>query len=52
MLSWRQWLTPIILTSKETEIRRIRIGGQLRQKESKTLSQKHPKQKMAGEWLK
>jgi hypothetical protein len=34
IISWEQWLTPIILATWEAEIRRIAVQGQLRQKSS------------------
>jgi hypothetical protein len=41
-------LTPIILTTQETEIRRISIQSQPRQIVLETLSQKNPSHKGAG----
>jgi hypothetical protein len=51
------WLTPVILTTWEAEIRRIKVQASLGQIVLETLSQKHPTQKRAGgvsqvvEWL-
>jgi hypothetical protein len=39
---------PVILAIQETEMRRIKVGSQLRQIVHKTLSQKNPSQKRAG----
>jgi hypothetical protein len=56
-LARHQWLTPIILSPQEAEIRRIEFQGQPKKNESETLSQKYPTQKRAGgvaqvvEWL-
>jgi hypothetical protein len=43
-----QWLTPIILVTMETEIRRIDIRSQPRQIVPETLYQKNPSPKRAG----
>jgi hypothetical protein len=40
-----QWLTPVILATKEAQIRRITIGSQPGQTVLEMLSQKHPSQK-------
>jgi hypothetical protein len=42
------WLTPVILATQETEIRRIMIWSQLWQIVHKTLSWKYPLQKRVG----
>jgi hypothetical protein len=49
-----QWLTPVILATQETEIRRIAIRSQPGQIACEILSQKNPSQKRKGlvEWLK
>jgi hypothetical protein len=47
---WR--LRPVILATKEAEIRRITVQSQPRQTVRKTLSKKkNPSQKRAVEWL-
>jgi hypothetical protein len=43
-----QWLTPVILATQKTEIRRIAVQGQPRQVVLETLSQKNPSQKRVG----
>jgi hypothetical protein len=43
-----QWLTPVILATQETEIRRIMDGSQSRQIVHKTLSQKYLTLKSVG----
>jgi hypothetical protein len=43
-----QWLTPVILPTQETEIRRIVVQSQPGQIVHETLSQKKPSQKRAG----
>jgi hypothetical protein len=48
MLTRHRWLTPIILATEEAEIRRI-SGSKPWQIVPKTLSQKNPSQKRAGE---
>jgi hypothetical protein len=47
-----QRLTPVILATKEAEIRRIVVGSQPRQSFSKTLSQKNHHKIGLVEWLK
>jgi hypothetical protein len=42
------WLTPVILTTQEAEIRRIVVQSQPRQIVLETLSQKNPLQKRTG----
>jgi hypothetical protein len=42
------WFTPIILDTKEAEIRRINVRSQPGQIVFKTLSQKYPTQNKAG----
>jgi hypothetical protein len=44
------WLTPIILTTQEEEIRRILIQSQPGQIVCETLSQKNPSHKKKGWW--
>jgi hypothetical protein len=46
-----QWLTPVILTTQEAEIRGITVWSQPRQKIQETLSQKYSTQKRAGRVL-
>jgi hypothetical protein len=41
-------LTPVILSTQESEIKRIEVQSQPRQIVCKTLSQKYPSQKTAG----
>jgi hypothetical protein len=41
------WLTPVILATWETEVRRIVVRGQPRQIVHKTISQKYSKQNRA-----
>jgi hypothetical protein len=48
-LDGSQWVMPVILATQKAEIRRIKAQGQPRQNESKTLSQKYPTQKRAGQ---
>jgi hypothetical protein len=43
--AWCQWLTLVILTTLEAEIRRIEVRGQTKQIILETLSWKHPTQK-------
>jgi hypothetical protein len=43
-----QWLTSVILSTQEAEIRRILVESQPRQIVPKILSQKNPSQKRAG----
>jgi hypothetical protein len=43
-----QWLTPIILTTEEAEIRRIDVQSQPGQIVLETLSRKNPSQKRSG----
>jgi hypothetical protein len=43
---------PVILTSQESEIRRIAVGSQPRQIVCEILSLKNPSKKMLVEWLK
>jgi hypothetical protein len=40
-----QWLTPVILATQETEIRRIMVGSQPGQTVHKTLSRENTSQK-------
>jgi predicted P-loop ATPase len=44
----RQWLTPVILATQETEIRRMAVQSQPRQIVHKTLSRKNSSQKRTG----
>jgi hypothetical protein len=46
------WLMPIILATKEAEIRRILVPNTLRQIVPKTQPRKNPAQKRADKWLK
>jgi hypothetical protein len=48
-LQWarHQWLMPVVLATQETEIRRIKVQGQLEQIVPETLSRKNPSQKRA-----
>jgi hypothetical protein len=46
------WLTPVIVTTQEAEIRRIAVLNYPGQIVSETLSQKHLSQKGLVEWLK
>jgi hypothetical protein len=43
-----QWLTPVILTTQEAEIRRMAIQSQPRQIVFETLSQRNPSQNRTG----
>jgi hypothetical protein len=54
ILAGGQWITPVILATQETEIRRIAIRSQPGQIACEILSQKNPSQKRKGlvEWLK
>jgi hypothetical protein len=47
-----QWLTPIIPTTQEADIRRITVLGQPRQIVHQILSRKNPLQNEQMEWLK
>jgi hypothetical protein len=47
-----RWLTPVILATQETEIRRIMAQSQPRKIVCKTLSRNNPSQKGLVEWLK
>jgi hypothetical protein len=51
-LAGRQWLTPVILTTQEAEIRRIVIGSQPGQIVPETLSRKTLHKKGLAVWLK
>jgi hypothetical protein len=42
-----QWLTPVILATQETEIRRIKVQSQPREIVQESLSPKNPSQKRA-----
>jgi hypothetical protein len=46
-----QWLTPIILTTQDTEIRRIMVGSQPGQIVLKTLFEKTLKKKGGAWWI-
>jgi hypothetical protein len=52
-LAWGQqecwWITPVILTTQEVEIKRISVQGQSGQIGLETLSQNYPTQKSASE---
>jgi hypothetical protein len=50
--SWAPWLKPVILTTKEAEIGRIKVRSQPGQTVCETLSQKKPTQKGLGVWIK
>jgi hypothetical protein len=51
--AWHWWLTSIILTTQEAEIKRIVVGSQSRQIVHETLSRKTLSQKIGlVEWLK
>jgi hypothetical protein len=43
-----KWLTPVILTTQEAEIRRFEVQSQPRQIVCETLSKKYPSQKRAA----
>jgi hypothetical protein len=45
IVSWAQWLMPVILDTQEAEIRRIAVQSQPGQIVHETLSQKYPTQK-------
>jgi hypothetical protein len=47
-----RWLTPVILATREAEIRRITVRDQLRHIVRETLSQNTQHEKRAAEWLK
>jgi hypothetical protein len=52
-IAGHQWLTPIILPTQESEIRRIVVGSQPRQIVYETLSQKYLTHKKGlVNWLK
>jgi hypothetical protein len=52
MYARSQWLTPIILATQETEIRRISVQSQPKQIVRETLPQKTHHNKKLVEWLK